>query len=589
MIKSIRLGNFKAFSEPQQIPLKPLTLIFGPNSSGKSSLIHGLLLAHEAIRTGKLDVYRTEIGGESVDLGGFRQYVHRRNAESMVEWTVELDTAKMTGRLAELFLPVKTAGISMAIGLEHEEKKKKEKINIENLLKILEQLSSEQEKEKLKEKYSQIDPGKVVEIDVPTGEMIPVGEPRIQTYEITADGKLLLKMSRRKDGHFQLDSLSHQNRVFQESIKAMVELSTTTEQLTIDDFEGLKEVIDSLVSSISFKTEKLLPDGVLHISKGMTPREETGFFPISRGQRKKNLSQAIQLFLPRILDELVAEISNVIKQQINRLLYLGPLRSYPPRHLSFEQYHDPNRFAGGGYAWDVVREDSEVRKKVNNWLGNQDKMSTPYELTIRNLLTIDDLEIDYSEKIREIEDKFVNGDYDLDLFGEIDGALYDLKANETKYSDIKELVLMDSRTNTRVSHRDVGIGISQVLPVLVLAYASQNNMIAIEQPEIHLHPRLQAELGDVFIESALSDQKNTYIIETHSEHLILRILRRIRETHEGELPQNLIPIKPEHVQIIYAQPTSKGVILHQISVNEEGEFAEKWPDGFFPERAKELF
>jgi AAA15 family ATPase/GTPase len=83
--------------------------------------------------------------------------------------------------------------------------------------------------------------------------------------------------------------------------------------------------------------------------------------------------------------------------------------------------------------------------------------------------------------------------------------------------------------------------VSQVLPVLVAAYASQGSILAMEQPEIHLHPALQAELGDVFIESALGPRGNTFILETHSEHLILRLLRRIRETTNGELPPDLTP------------------------------------------------
>jgi predicted ATPase len=113
----------------------------------------------------------------------------------------------------------------------------------------------------------------------------------------------------------------------------------------------------------------------------------------------------------------------------------------------------------------------------------------------------------------------------------VQGLPYNLKVLEPLMSNVQDLSLYDKRTNTLVSHRDVGIGISQVLPVLVSAYASKNKIVAIEQPEIHLHPALQAELGDVFIESALGENKNAFILETHSEHLVLRVMRRIRETN----------------------------------------------------------
>ena len=119
---------------------------------------------------------------------------------------------------------------------------------------------------------------------------------------------------------------------------------------------------------------------------------------------------------------------------------------------------------------------------------------------------------------------------------------------------LQELILIDRRTNTIVSHRDVGIGISQVLPVLVETSASAGKILTMEQPEIHLHPALQAELGDVFVQSALGGQNNRFILETHSEHLILRILRRIRETTEGELPAGLNPIRPEEVAVFYVSP-----------------------------------
>jgi hypothetical protein len=88
---TLGLGNFKAFAETQGIPIRPLTLIFGANSSGKSTVIHGLLFARHALETenqnekGVLNVSHTLIGGDSVDLGGFSQFVHRHDVSRRVE------------------------------------------------------------------------------------------------------------------------------------------------------------------------------------------------------------------------------------------------------------------------------------------------------------------------------------------------------------------------------------------------------------------------------------------------------------------------------------------------------------------------
>jgi energy-coupling factor transporter ATP-binding protein EcfA2 len=81
MLHAIKLENFKCFREKQVIPLKPITLLYGPNSSGKSSIIQALVGAKHAIKTGNVDVHQAD---ESVDLGGFHQFVHGRNAKHRV-------------------------------------------------------------------------------------------------------------------------------------------------------------------------------------------------------------------------------------------------------------------------------------------------------------------------------------------------------------------------------------------------------------------------------------------------------------------------------------------------------------------------
>jgi len=131
-------------------------------------------------------------------------------------------------------------------------------------------------------------------------------------------------------------------------------------------------------------------------------------------------------------------------------------------------------------------------------------------------------------------------------------------------------------------------GLARVLPVLVLAYGSQGKLLAMEQPEIHLHPALQAELGDVFIEAALGDRQNTFILETHSEHLILRLMRRMRESHQDK-ETGLPKLTPADVSVLYVEPDGTRSIVREMPLNELGELVKSWPGGFFEEGLREQF
>jgi predicted ATPase len=150
------------------------------------------------------------------------------------------------------------------------------------------------------------------------------------------------------------------------------------------------------------------------------------------------------------------------------------------------------------------------------------------------------------------------------------------------------ILLRDRRSGKEVSGKDIGVGISQVVPVLVGAMDSRNEIIVIEQPEIHLHPWLQAELGDVFIDSAMT-RGNRFVLETHSEHLILRIMRRIRENTHNKVPDDRQPLTTRDVCVLYVTPGSDGSQIRELRINDQGDFVDPWPEGFFEDRLKELF
>ena len=584
MLTAFQLANFKAFAELQKIPIRPLTLIFGPNSSGKSSIIHGLVLGRQAQDTGDLDVYRTSVGGEAVDLGGFGQYIYRRDNGRRMEWAIEVDTTGFSGRLADLFATAANARLSAQIGLPLVEESR------------------------MRAMVTEGDPALLAMARTRTGELIPSGAPQVQVYEITVDSAPILRASRRPDGRFRLDQVYHDHPLFRELIKSLVLTSTTTESIQLSDYEGLDETINEMVPECSLESSSLLPERLLVAGKPVTI-EPAMLVAVGRGTRKENLAAAVRMYFPRVLDEMVRGLSSVIANELKRFQYLGPLRSYPPRHIAFSQHHDPNWHAGGGYAWDEVRRNEAVRKQVNSWLGSEARLQTPYALAVRDLVGIDDLETTLVEVLDQLQEKGFqlegepDAKYTMEFKGQekvvSEGYLHDVdtEAAARKMLDairaanlekLQELVLIDRRTETVVTHRDVGIGISQVLPVLVAAYASQNRIVAMEQPEIHLHPELQAELGDVFITSALGEQKNTFILETHSEHLILRIMRRLRESYTGKLPSHLPQIKPTDVSIVFIEPLKGGSVVREMPINERGDLVKAWPGGFFEEGLREV-
>ncbi len=436
-------------------------------------------------------------------------------------------------------------------------------------------------------------------------------------------------MTARPGGLLRLDRLDHHHAIFREVFRGIVTLATTTQDLREDDFQGLAEVLDALIPGITARSRGLFPR-VEEEAEAPAVELSPIFLAVSRGRRREDLARAARMFLPGALRDLIGGVASTVEEEIRRLRYLGPLRSYPPRHLAFSQHHDPNWFAGGGYAWDVVRMREDIRRRVNEWLGDAARLKTPYELVVRDLLpagavaaelppkltkALHDLAASLlgrlhgeaeanltalanelaqrlaemepeepGETIPEVED-IVTSAVDAEALAE----RWARELVEARGEALHDLVLIDKRTGTPVSHRDVGIGVSQVLPVLVSAYASNGLWVAIEQPEIHLHPALQAELGDVFLHSALGGQGNAFLIETHSEHLILRVLRRVRETTDGELPNGLPRVRPEDISVLYVQPGREGAEVIHIPVTPDGEFERPWPEGFFAERAKELF
>lgn len=234
-----------------------------------------------------------------------------------------------------------------------------------------------------------------------------------------------------------------------------------------------------------------------------------------------------------------------IDRVLSQLVALGPYRTPPARFYSFDGVTPQDvGHEGDQLPAFLFRSDDGLQNQINTWL---DRLGVGYHIHVSPI--------------------------------------------KAQFDDLFELRLTDQRRAEAVdmSLTDVGYGISQLLPFVVQSLASKKQIISIEQPEVHVHPRLQADIGDLLIDAIQAPKEQQFLIETHSEHLILRLLRRIRETADGELPKGHPGLTPDQLSVIYVERGEEGSKAHRLRVDESGEFIDPWPQGFFEERAEELF
>jgi hypothetical protein len=205
--------------------------------------------------------------------------------------------------------------------------------------------------------------------------------------------------------------------------------------------------------------------------------------------------------------------------------------------------------------WNKLILSKKLREEVNHWLSDKDKLKTTYK--------IESNEYDEKSWLRKT------------LF---------LKPNR-----YKEIRFLDQRTGVLVTPREMGLGISQFLPILLASKTLTNATNFIEQPELHLHPTLQCEVADEFIRS-MNTKNNKFYIETHSEHLLLRVMKRLRHSSEGLLKKgDELYLTPNDVCLLYVDNNGSFTYLNELELNEDGSLLDPWPNGFFEEGLNERF
>jgi len=233
----------------------------------------------------------------------------------------------------------------------------------------------------------------------------------------------------------------------------------------------------------------------------------------------------------------LSEYENAYENLMDSIYYLGPLREYPRRQYSWAGSRPVDVGRRGEKVIDAILASRSQKEKQN--LKPRGKR-LPFDGIIAHWLK--ELGLIHEFKIKEIA-KGSN--------------LYETKVRRTSLSP-------------ETSIMDVGFGVSQVLPVLVLLhYVPEGSTVLLEQPEIHLHPAVQSGLADVIIHAA-TYRKVQVIVESHSEHLLRRLQLRVAEEK----------IDADNTKLYFCDyPTSKSTI-EPLNLNMFGEI-ENWPENFF--------
>ena len=374
------------------------------------------------------------------------------------------------------------------------------------------------------------------------------------------------------DENTDVDLGTYQDFVHKHDPKSQVQFSLNwtlpkqmevTDLLTSTKYAGASMAFEAIISSsdeatrqniesLTYTLGKLDHDG-LDVSMA---RQPSGKYRITTGKYKLSRNQGRAWPLPEPLrfygfpEEVQAYYQNAgftsdlvlsLEQQLRRIKYLGPLRQRPKRSYTWS-----------GEAPDGVGFDG--RNTIPAILASGGRTIMP----------------GFKKKSSPFLGIVARWLKQLGLLENFDAKSLAMASKQY------EILVEATGTGVKTNLPDVGFGVSQVLPVIVESfYASPDSTIVIEQPELHLHPRVQAFLADLFVEAIHArengrDRNVQFLIESHSEHFIYRLQRLIAEE----------VVEPSEVALYFCHSGLDGSVIDELKLDDAGDIV-NWPENFF--------
>lgn len=529
-ISSLAIQNFKGIRDPVRVNFRPITLLFGPNSAGKSTVLQALLYAREILERRNTDPDTTTQGGPFVNFGGFRNFVydHDSRLPVVLEFGLDLRSTDLTD-----YYDLPTTAIAQKVdGLQGVRREP-----------LIAGLSREIQHAtiRLEVKWSEI-------IDDPVQSDYTValnGLPAVKGTTDTSSGvRHTVSVNRSHPLFSSEDETAVTDAAVGRASPVRDEGKTSWDELPVSDVGQARPT--------SWKIETLL-DEIRHVLNAMQLGDEADAISFA-------------LLAP----------GRYLLTQLKALRYLGPIRETPLRGFVPTLSPDSSRWASGLAAWDWIysARDEEIAA-LNDWLIQKARLNTGYRVDRKRYkeLNVDGLAMVALRSTSDIVDTY-------------DAIRKDIDDLPTK----TRVVLRKEEGFLEVMPQDVGIGISQLIPVVVAGLDQHEGIAVIEQPELHIHPAVQVALGDLFIKQTESTGaiRKQFLIESHSEHLLLRFLRRIRETTEDSGAPGL-SLTADRLAVYFVEANADGTSIRELVLDEKGNFVGGWPKGFFDEREREFF
>ena len=496
-IKSLTLGGFKGIKNTATIPLAPITLLFGANSTGKSTILHGLLYLYEILVNENLDPEYSQLTGNKVWLGGFDSLIYNKDCDNTLTIGLSLDLADKS-TLVESF-----------ISEVEEELLQKEMLWVpECYMKNWEC--------KFEIAWSSFDL-----------------KPYVRTFESYSDGQLVCRICRKSGGRQTIITDLNFRYEWLDSVPM--------------DFFPIVDLVRH-PAGIAVAYSGAIPD----LSRRLCFPQKFDWKAIWRGD------EAIaQMAYETAFAQAVLSPAKELVAHIKQLVHIGPLRVIPDYNFSILGEYRPDSWYDGSGAWDEIANfenmytegtGGDLCERINKCFMTPEFFNTPYSI------------------------QSIDESYEHEFVPHRDGVF-----------------IRDERLGINQPFTEVGVGISQVIPVVVGICHDRMKIVSCEQPELHIHPKWQLALADMMLKYNDESIGKMFLMETHSEHLLLRLMRRRRETVEETLDDPSLACGPDDVQIIFCEKTEEGTCLTPIAITDEGEFDAPWPNGFFEERRKEFF